>query len=208
MDVAWETIGYAAMVLVTLSLMMRSIVRLRWINLAGAVLFTIYGIAIAAYPVAALNAAIIAINVFHLVRLRTPREEAFSTASMPADSEYVRQFIEFHHRDIARSQPAAQVPVDGHVVFVLRDAVPAGIVALRPPRDGVGQVTIDFATPAYRDLRVGDYLFNESGHLQRAGYSRLVAPDPTPAHRRYLERMGFRGRENDFVLDLSPIASA
>ena len=36
------------MVLVTVSLMMRSIVRLRWINLAGGVLFAIYGLAIAA----------------------------------------------------------------------------------------------------------------------------------------------------------------
>ena len=45
-----ETFGYLASLLVAVSLMMRSIVRLRWINLTGAACFTAYGILIAAYP--------------------------------------------------------------------------------------------------------------------------------------------------------------
>ena len=50
-----EGFGYLASVLVVISLMMRSIVRLRWINLVGAACFTAYGILISAYPVAALT---------------------------------------------------------------------------------------------------------------------------------------------------------
>ncbi len=48
---------------------MDSAVRLRWINLAGALTFTLYGVLIGVAPVAAVNAAIAAIDVWHLRRL-------------------------------------------------------------------------------------------------------------------------------------------
>ena len=64
-----EGLGYLASVLIAISLMMRSIVRLRWINLVGAVCFTVYDILIAAYPVAALNFAIVLINVYFLWKM-------------------------------------------------------------------------------------------------------------------------------------------
>ena len=63
-----EWIGYAASLLVAVSLMMGSLVRLRWLNLVGAVTFTVYGLVIRAYPVAVVNAFIVVINVWHLVR--------------------------------------------------------------------------------------------------------------------------------------------
>jgi len=56
----YEFIGYAASVLVAVSLMMRSIVRLRLIHLAGALRFAAYGLLIKAYPIVAVNSFIIA----------------------------------------------------------------------------------------------------------------------------------------------------
>ena len=55
----YELIGYLASVLVALSLTMRSILRLRLINLLGAAFFTVYGLLITAYPVAFLNGLIV-----------------------------------------------------------------------------------------------------------------------------------------------------
>lgn len=200
----WETVGYAAMVLVTVSLMMRSIVRLRWINLAGAVLFAIYGLAIAAYPVAILNLAVVGINIYHLWKMRRRVHESFAVAHMPPDSEYVHQFMDFHRRDIDRIQPGATVDADARVVFVLRDTVPAGVLAVGPPNEtGAGRVTLDFATPAYRDLKVGTYLFRTSGELQRMGYRRLIAAAGTADHERYLVAMGFRQLADGYALDLT-----
>jgi hypothetical protein len=46
----YELIGYAASVLVAVALTMRSVLRLRLINLVGAATFTVYGLLIHAYP--------------------------------------------------------------------------------------------------------------------------------------------------------------
>lgn len=202
----WEIVGYAAMVFVTVSLMMRSIVRLRWINLAGGILFAIYGIVIDAYPVAVLNLAVVAINTYHLWKMRRRVHESFAVAHMPPDSEYVRQFLDFHRRDIDRIQPGSTVGADAHVIFVLRDTVPAGVLALsHPDGTGAGRVTLDFATPAYRDLKVGTYLFRTSGELQRMGYRRLIASAGTPGHERYLAAMGFRPTDDGYALELGGV---
>lgn len=65
-----ELLGYAASFLVVMSLLMGDIKRLRYINLAGCILFVAYGLMIAAYPVAVMNTAAAVINVYHLWRLR------------------------------------------------------------------------------------------------------------------------------------------
>jgi hypothetical protein len=55
-----------ASVLVALSLTMRSLLKLRVINLAEAMLFTVYGLIIGALPVAALNFFIVLVNIYYL----------------------------------------------------------------------------------------------------------------------------------------------
>ncbi|ASF17248.1 MULTISPECIES: YgjV family protein [Shewanella] len=63
----WEWVGYLASVVVAISLMMSNIKKLRWLNLLGAVLFVAYGMAIQAYPVAAVNFFIVLIDAYYLV---------------------------------------------------------------------------------------------------------------------------------------------
>jgi len=59
-----ELIGYLGSVLVAISLMMRSLLRLRVINLIGALFFTTYGALLGAYPVAVLNGLIVCIDLY------------------------------------------------------------------------------------------------------------------------------------------------
>lgn len=63
---SFETLGYLASVFVAVSLMMRSLTKLRVINLIGALLFTAYGLIIAAYPVAVVNGFIVLVNLYYL----------------------------------------------------------------------------------------------------------------------------------------------
>ena len=63
----WEWGGYLASVVVAISLMMSNIKKLRWLNLLGATLFVAYGMAIQAYPVAAVNFFIVLIDAYYLV---------------------------------------------------------------------------------------------------------------------------------------------
>ena len=53
LGVPWvEWFGYAASVVVAISLTMSSIIKLRWFNLTGAAMFSVYGFVIGAWPVA------------------------------------------------------------------------------------------------------------------------------------------------------------
>lgn len=62
----FEMLGYLASIFVAISLMMRSLNKLRVINLIGALLFTVYGLIISAYPVAVVNAFIVVVNIYYL----------------------------------------------------------------------------------------------------------------------------------------------
>lgn len=63
-----ETIGYVAMVLVGLSIMMNNIKLLRILNMAGAVAFVLYGGLIGSLPVVLLNSFLTLVNFFYLYR--------------------------------------------------------------------------------------------------------------------------------------------
>lgn len=69
-----EIIGYTASVLVAISLMMSSILKLRVINLFGAALFALYGLLIGAYPVAVMNLFIALIDLYYLREMVSLRE--------------------------------------------------------------------------------------------------------------------------------------
>src|SRR4051794_14365968 len=96
-----EGLGYLASVLVAVSLTMKSIVRLRIVNLVGALCFTAYGALIHAWPVAAVNGIIVGINVWHLAHMASAREY-FHLLEVAPTSEYLKEFLRFHAAEIAR----------------------------------------------------------------------------------------------------------
>lgn len=69
-NVPWiEYVGYAASILIGVSMFMKDIVKLRFINLIGSLLFTFYGFTIKAYPVAIVNTVIVFTNIYYLYKL-------------------------------------------------------------------------------------------------------------------------------------------
>lgn len=69
-----EWIGYAASILIGISMFMKDIVKLRFINLIGSLLFVIYGFIIKAYPVAIVNLVIVFVNIYYIYKILTKRE--------------------------------------------------------------------------------------------------------------------------------------
>ncbi|MDD6769359.1 MAG: YgjV family protein [Inconstantimicrobium porci] len=61
-----EYIGYGASILVGLSMFMKDIMKLRFVNTIGCLLFVIYSFFIKAYPVAIVNIIIIFVNLYYL----------------------------------------------------------------------------------------------------------------------------------------------
>ena len=64
-----EWFGYLASIIVATSLMMNSIIKLRWINLLGATMFSVYGFIINAYPVGVLNLFIALDDIYYLIKI-------------------------------------------------------------------------------------------------------------------------------------------
>lgn len=67
----FDVIGYAGTVLVIVSFLCQSIIKLRILNAVGAFFVTVYAISSHAWPVALLDGFIVVINVFQLFRYRT-----------------------------------------------------------------------------------------------------------------------------------------
>ncbi len=188
-----EILGYAASALIATSLMMRSIVRLRVINLAGAATFSLYGFLIGAYPVGILNLLTASINVVQLVRLRR-RQELFRILEVRPESQYLSYFLELQDAEIRKFIPQFRFDAGSTnlALFVLRDLVPAGLL-LGEVRDGILRVDLDYAVPQYRDLKIGQFLFGDQIEFLRAqGVREILSPAGVGEHPRYLQRMGFR----------------
>ena len=188
-----ELLGYVASVLVAVSLMMSRILRLRLINLVGSLAFTVYGVLIGAYPVAAVNGFICLINLWFLAKMLRAKEY-FRLLEIEPDTKYLRYFLTFHAEDIQRFLPSFEhAPRKGELtLFVLRDLVPAGLFIGEPRGDGCLWVRLDYVIPAFRDLKVGRYLYEEcAGFFRERGIHTIVSPAGHAGHAKYLRRMGF-----------------
>lgn len=194
-------LGYVASMLIATSLLMRSIVRLRAINLAGAATFSVYGFLIGAYPVGILNLMTATINVVQLIRLQR-RREIFRILDIRPNAPYLHYFLDFQSDDIHRFFPNFEYdPQEGDgtrlALLVLRDLVPAGVV-LGVVRGGRLDVDLDYVVPQYRDLKVGRFLFvDEAAYFRGLGIREIVSPADTKAHAKYLVRIGFRPVEGN-----------
>ena len=62
--VLFEIIGYAGTILVVLSMMMTSVIKLRIINICGSILSMTYAIISNTWPIVLMNGALIIINIF------------------------------------------------------------------------------------------------------------------------------------------------
>ncbi len=201
-----ELLGYLASVLVAVSLMMSSLLKLRLINLAGAIAFFIYGLLIGAYPIAAVNAVIIIVNLYFLYRIFSSKEY-FKLLEVNSGSAYLHYFLNFYKAEIEKFIPDYRfAPSDKQlIIFVLRDMVPAGLFIGQRNEQGEFRIFLDFVIPTYRDFKIGNYLYYQSGFFQQHGIHKLKSTPHNNAHANYLKRMGFQGetdRDGNLVLGL------
>jgi hypothetical protein len=183
--------------------MMSSVLRLRIINLIGAAGFALYGLFIHAYPVAVMNAFIVGVNAFYLVRMLGAKE-SFRLLTLRPDSDYLRYFLAFYAKDILRVLPDFEYrPAPKQItLFILRNCSPAGVFIAEELPDGVLRVVLDFVIPRYRDLKIGRFLFVEqASYFRERGIREIVVSPRTEDFGAYLLKVGFqaaRGAEPSF----------
>lgn len=185
--------GYAASATVALSMTMNSIVKFRWINLAGASGFCLYGILIEAWPVAFLNGFIVCVDLYYLWGIYT-RKETFETLEIPPGSEYLLRFVSFHDPDIQKICPGFKYQPDLNTLsyYILRDMQVAGIFLARREGD-VLTVGLDFVIPEYRDFKNGRYIYKKLGpELAKSGITKIRAAETNRYNENYFKKIGFK----------------
>ncbi|PKD44158.1 YgjV family protein [Rhodohalobacter barkolensis] len=201
--VVYELIGYLASLLVAISLMMSAIVKLRIINLIGSLTFTIYGVLINAWPVAFMNAFIVFVNLYYLVKIYRD-DQYFELLRTSDESTYLIRFLQFYKDHIKKYQPEFSFKKSyNYSVFVLSDMVPAGLILGNIDENGTLEMDLDFVIPSYRDFKIGRFMFEKnSQELKKDGIQKIVTPAGNSEHNEYLEKVGFKKTNSTFVKTL------
>jgi hypothetical protein len=207
MDRWVELFGLSASAIVAVSMTMRNIKRLRIVNLIGSVAFASYGFMIGAWPVVLLNVFIILVNAYHLQRL-VRRKDSFDVLFTDiATDEYAQRFLRHYGQDLARFFPSfdidriAETFEGNEACFILRETVPVSLVVFERRPEGEVAILLDYAVPAYRDLKSARFFFDTVAKTID-GASVFTASAEVKSHRSYLTSLGFReaGRNGTTVV--------
>lgn len=76
--------------------------------------------------------------------------------------------------------------------YILRDMTIAGLFIATDYDKDTLKVTLDYVTPAYRDFKIGNYIHHQLvKYFIARGYRKLLCETNSPAHIKYLTRMGY-----------------
>jgi len=194
-----DWIGYAASVLILISMLMTSFLKLRIVNMAGALLFSIYGFLIGALPVGLLNLFVVFANSYHLYRM-IGIKESFITLEIKRDNRYLIKFLDFYNKDILKYFPQFeyQNTMNSYTYMILRNMAVAGVFLARDYGNKRLFIGLDYVIPDYRDFKLGKYIYQEKIEFFKSeGYEMLCTVPQTANHARYLKKMGFHKQQLD-----------
>ena len=201
-----QWIGYVASVIIAISMTMNSIVKFRWINLVGAITFSVYGFLIGALPVGFLNGFIVLVDIYYLIEIYG-KKEIFEILEIRPENYYLIRFIEFHNDEIQKFFPGFTYKPDMNTVsfFILRNMAVAGLYLAHREENNVLKVGLDYVIPEYRDFKNGKYVYHRlKNKFIDAGFTKVMAEGNSLKYTKYLKKLGFKEDVNGmFVKDLA-----
>ena len=208
-DAVLELFGWIGSILVVLSLMQARVLRFRWMNLIGALIAGAYNAIIGIWPFVVMNVAIVIIDVYWLAKLYRERHDpsVYRVLALASDDAFLQQFLRVHAADIASHAPEFDPsPTPGHPrtsFLVVRGDEAVGIVAVRDDGGGVGVIELDWVKPRFRDFTPGEFVYQHSGALGTAGFTRVELVPHQGTDRDYLRAMGFRTDHERWVREVA-----
>ena len=184
-----EMIGYLGSALVVVSMLMSSVVKLRVINTIGSGIFAAYALMIHSYPTALMNACLVGINVYNLIKL-SRKDKSYDLVDGVEDDGLLRYLLDYYREDIRTYFPDFS-PSSGadRAYIVCCGGNMAGVLLGRDGGQGTLRVLLDYSTPTYRDCSIGAYLYAK---LPSMGIHTLIYEGKeSTAHGAYLTKMGF-----------------
>ncbi len=192
-----EFFGYVGSVLVVVSMLMSSVVKLRVINMVGSVISGTYALIIGSFPLALMNISLIIINGINLYKLLM-NKQTYDLIETGAGDGFLTYFLDHYQADIRSFFPGFDGRVEGrNVAYIIScGGDPAGVLLGDIDDAGVLEIALDYTTPKYRDCSVGRYLMEM---LPKLGASKLVLPQPDQQHIPYLEKLGYQKQGDSYI---------
>ncbi len=196
---AIEWVGYLASITVAVSLIMSSILKLRWYNLFGAILFTTYAVIIGAWPVAAVNGFIIIIDTYYLIKLYN-QKSTIKVIKVNSDDMYLAEFRTMFNDELNNifSNYSSIDDNNTHCYMLLSDMNPAGFFIGKKEGSNIN-VIADFALPQYRDMKLGRFLYADSELFKKINVDTVICTTNDKKHITYMTKLGFNKENNIFV---------
>ena len=188
-----QWVGYFASAIIAISMTMNSILKFRWINLAGATTFATYGYLIGAWPVGFLNTFIACVDIYYLVSIYS-KKEVFEILEVRPENRYLIRFLEFHNNDIQSFFPGFGYKPEMNTVsfFTLRNMAVAGVFLAHREGDGTLKVGLDYVLAEYRDFKNGRFIYGQLiNRFAETGIRRVVAAGNSRKYAGYLKKLGF-----------------
>ncbi len=200
MNIYLEIFGYIGTAFVITSMMMSSVLKLRCLNTVGSVISMTYAILCNTWPVVILNFSLATINIYKLIASSRVKV-AFRHITARPDDETVAYFLLNHRADIEKAFPEYTFGMEDETVAHLVYAGDEMASLLLGYMDGdVLRVTLDYASPKYRDRSIADYLH---GQLQLTGVRKICQTVSNTKHKKYLDKIGFSVIDGGMVKELT-----
>lgn len=194
MHVIAPYLGYLASLMLIIALLVTNDIKFRWFNTAGNVAFITYALLLNALPVLLTNTILLAINLYHLVRIYR-HQENFDLIEFSGEEKLAVKFARFYEKDIAGYFPGfSQDGLKGRLNFVvLRDLVIANMFSATLQENGDAEIYLNYTLKKYRDYKVGRFIFEkEKNFLVSKGIRRIVYRQVhNKQHEEFLRVMGF-----------------
>lgn len=184
-----EIFGYIGSVLVVVSMLMSSVIKLRIINTIGSVISGTYALIIHSFPLALMNGCLVVINLINLYKLMK-NDPDFDLVECKGDDSYMDYFFKNYEKDIKQYFPGFNKDKvkDSKVYVVSSKGNPFGVLVGKE-KGSTFDIIIDYSTPTYRDCSVAKFLYKELANkgIKTLEFNELLSD----AHRKYMEKMGY-----------------
>lgn len=191
-----EIIGWSGSALLVISLLQTRVMRLRVLNSVASAVLVGYNAALAVWPMVAMNAVLVAINLWVITRMLRQRHDAraYDVVRLGVDEAFLARLLERHAEDIARfNPPPTELLAQAEHAFLVTSGDEVVGVVLSRAGDGPTeqQVVLDYVLPPYRDFTPGEFVFRPDGPFAQMGAKTVVASPAMAAAERYLSAVGF-----------------
>ena len=199
-EIILDIIGYVGSALIVISMMMTSMVKLRVFNCCGCVVTIFYSIMISSYPVLALNALLLIVNLYQLFKHYT-RIRNYDVIDAEVAGFTLKHFLNMHRQQIRTQNPMFfhRYPDSNYAKVAYCDDAVVGMIVGRREGDTL-EVYMDYLDPNFRK---DDFVAMIHENIHNDGIKTEIFKDIPAKYQDLYLKAGCKQEGKDFVADLN-----